>query len=268
MNTVILDTSRHPVVVIKLNRPEVLNALSVEMISELHYTLDELAADPDIRAVILTGEGRGFCAGLDLKAFGQNIEAAGNLGPVQSGMEFQKEIAELIIKIRKLKHPVISAINGPASGGGLGLLLASDIRICSFSARFNAAFVRLGVSGCDVGVSYLLPKVVGPTLAFEMMLTGRLIDATEAERSGLVLKAFPDEDLLKEANKIAEEICSNSPFGVWMTKEVMWANLEAPSLERAIDLENRTQILGIQTEDSKEAAKAFIEKRKPIFKNR
>ena len=137
--------------------------------------------------------------------------------------------------------------------------------MCSESARFNAAFVRIGLSGCDVGVSYLLPKVVGPTLAFEMMLTGRLIDAAEAARAGLVLRVVPDGQVVDAALEIAEAILANSPFGVWMTKEVMWANLDAPSLQAALDLENRTQILSTFSPDAREAILAFVEKRPAQF---
>ena len=137
--------------------------------------------------------------------------------------------------------------------------------MCSESARFNAAFVRIGLSGCDVGVSYLLPKVVGPTLAFEMMLTGRRIDAAEAARAGLVLRVVPDGQVVDAALEIAEAILANSPFGVWMTKEVMWANLDAPSLQSALDLENRTQILSTFSPDAREAIMAFVEKRPAQF---
>jgi enoyl-CoA hydratase len=134
-------------------------------------------------------------------------------------------------------------VNGPAAGAGLALSLGADIRVCSESARFGVAFVRLGASGCELGISYLLPRIVGSTAAFELMLTGRVIDAAEAARIGLVLKVVSDTDLVEEAVAIAKQVTANGPFGVRMTKGVMWANLEAPSLQSAIDLEARTQAL-------------------------
>jgi enoyl-CoA hydratase len=183
-------------------------------------------------------------------------------------MEHQHMYAALTLRVRSIPQPVIAAVNGPAAGGGLALALASDTRLCAASARFNAAFVRLGLSGCDVGVSYLLPRIVGPTLAFEMMLTGRLIDADEALRAGLVLRVVPDGEVVPAALEIAHQIQANSPFGVRMTKEVMWSNLDAPSLEAAIELEDRTQILCSFTKDQREAISAFIEKRTATFDDR
>ena len=268
MAVVEVDRSRDEIAIITLNRPESLNAMSLELIGDLHDVLDDLDNDGSLRVAILTGAGKGFCSGLDLSVFGGTLDGDEGLGGVQSGMRFQQAIATLVTKIRSLRHPVIAAINGAATGGGLALALACDTRVCSESARFSAAFVRLGVSGCDIGVSYLLPKIVGPTLAFEMMLSGRLVSSDEARQSGMVLNVVPDGKVIDAALEVASNIQRNSPFGVWMTKEVMWANLDAPSLQSAIDLENRTQILSLRTSDSKEAAAAFIEKRKPQFKNR
>jgi enoyl-CoA hydratase len=163
---------------------------------------------------------------------------------------------------------VIAAVNGAASGGGLALALASDVRVAAASARFNVAFVRIGLSGCDIGVSWLLPRLVGASRAFELLLTGRLIDAEEADRIGLVSRVVPDGSVVDAAVEIAGQIAANSPLGVWMTKEVMWSNLEVPSLQAGIDLENRTQILSSFTEDHREALAAFLEKRPPSYRNR
>jgi enoyl-CoA hydratase len=160
---------------------------------------------------------------------------------------------------------VIAAVNGPAAGGGLALALASDVRLAAASARFNVAFVRLGLSGCDIGVSWLLPRLLGASRAWELMLTGRIIDAAEADRIGLVLKTVPDDRLLEEALVTARLIAANSPWGVRMTKEVMWSQLEVGSLQAGIDLENRTQILSTFTGDMQEAVTAFLEKRPPSF---
>ncbi|MGQ0804794.1 MAG: enoyl-CoA hydratase/isomerase family protein [Actinomycetota bacterium] len=266
MTTVQREEVRPGISVLTLDRPERLNAMSRELISDLHDALDEIAADRECRVVVLTGAGRGFCSGLDLKETGDAaVEADG--GP-PAGMRVQQHIATLVPQLRRLPQPVIAAVNGPATGGGLALALACDVRIAAERARFNVAFIRVGLSGCDIGVSYLLPRLVGASRAFELMLTGRMIDAAEADRIGLLLKVVPDADLLDAALETAELIRANSPFGVWMTKEVMWSNLEAGSLQTAIDLENRTQLLASHTGDLVEAMTAFVEKRPPNFTGR
>jgi enoyl-CoA hydratase len=267
MSSVLIDTVAPGVTRLTLNRPERLNAMSTELVAELHQRLDEVAADHGCRVVILTGAGRGFCAGLDLRE-GVHVPGTEGEGRVQAGMATQQFIASLIPHLRSLRQPVISAVNGPASGGGLALALGSDIRIASASARFNVAFVRIGLSGCDIGVSWLLPRLIGASRAHELMLTGRIIDAVEAERIGLVGQVVPDDELLDAAMSTAGLIVANSPFGVWMTKEVMWSNLETSSLHAGIDLENRTQILASTTGDMGEAVAAFLEKRSPDFTNR
>ena len=168
-----------------------------------------------------------------------------------SGATFatQTDIAALVPRLRALPQPVIAAVNGPAAGGGLALALASDIRIAAASARFNVAFVRLGLSGCDIGVSWLLPRLIGASRAWELMLTGRIIDAAEADRIGLVLRVVADDELQSAALETAGLIAANAPWGVRMTKEVMWSQLEVGSLQAGIDLENRTQVLSSMTND-------------------
>src|SRR5581483_2733130 len=155
-----------------------------------------------------------------------------------------------------------------AAGGGLALALASDVRVASASAKFNVAFVRIGLSGCDIGVSWLLPRLVGASKAFELLLTGRFVEAEEAERIGLVGRVVPDGEVVDAALDLARMIAANSPMGVWMTKEVMWSQLEVPSLTAGIDLENRTQILTSFTQDQGEAVRAFLEKRPAAYENR
>jgi enoyl-CoA hydratase len=173
-----------------------------------------------------------------------------------------------VTQLRGLSKPVIAAVNGPATGGGLALALACDVRVAADGARFNVAFIRVGLSGCDIGTSYLLPRLVGASRAFELMLTGRMVDASEADHIGLVSRVVPDGEVVDTALETAELIRANSPFGVWMTKEVMWSNLEAGSLQGAIDLENRTQLLSSHTGDMREALAAFLEKRPPNFSGR
>jgi enoyl-CoA hydratase len=263
-SAVILEQARPGILKITLNRPARLNAMNAQLVGDLHDALDRVAADRSCRVVVLTGAGRGFCAGLDLHE-GATPRDADGLGRVQAGMQVQKSIASLIPHLRAVPQPVISAVNGAASGGGLALALGSDIRIAARSARFNVAFIRIGLSGCDIGTSWLLPRLVGASRAFELLLTGRLIDATEAERIGLVVRVVPDEQVVDAALETADLIAGNSPWGVRMTKEVMWSQLEVSSLQAGIDLENRTQILSSFTGDMQEAMSAFLEKRPPAF---
>jgi enoyl-CoA hydratase len=266
MTTVRQETIQPGITLVTLDRPERLNAMSRELVADLHDALAAVAADRECRVVILTGAGRGFCSGLDLKETGDlATDVADGGGGPPAAMRGQQHIATLVTRLRALPKPVIAAVNGPATGGGLALALACDVRIAADSARFNVAFVRVGLSGCDIGVSYLLPRLVGASRAFELMLTGRMVDAAEADRAGLVSKVVPDGQVVDAALETAELIRANSPFGVWMTKEVMWSNLEAGSLQAAIDLENRTQLLASYTGDIGEAVAAFLEKRPPRF---
>src|SRR2546423_12735584 len=220
MSTVRIERVRPSVDVITLDRPDRLNAMSHELVADLHAALDQARDDDDCRVVILTGAGRAFCAGLDLKGSGAAPGSDG-LGRAQAGMMSQQHIATLYTHMRRVRKPIIAAVNGPAAGGGLAFALASDVRVAAESAKFNVAFVRIGLSGCDVGVSYLLPRLIGASKAFEMMLTGRFVLADEAERIGLVSRVVPDGQAVDAALEIADQIAANSPFGVWMTKEVM-----------------------------------------------
>lgn len=267
LTTVLAEDIRPGVRLLTMNRPERLNAMDHQLVAELHDRFDEVAADPDLRCVILTGAGRGFCAGLDLKGSAA-VPGTEELGRPQRSLATQQHIATLIPHLRSLKVPVIAAVNGPAAGGGFALALGADVRVCATSARFNVAFVRIGLSGCDIGVSWMLPRLIGAGRAFELLLTGRIFDAQEADDLGLVTRVVEDGAVVDAALQIAEDVVANSPFGVWMTKEVMWSQLEIPSLQAGIDLENRTQILSSFTEDSSEAIEAFLGKRPPEFQNR
>ena len=265
-NAVVIEPVRPGIMQLTLNRPERLNAMNHALVAGLYDALDEVSADRSCRVILLTGSGRGFCAGLDLTD-GASPPSAAGLGRAQAGMTVQKMIAGLVPKMRSIPQPIIAAVNGPASGGGLALALASDVRIAAASARFNVAFIRVGLSGCDIGVSWMLPRLIGASRAFELLLTGRLIDATEADRIGLVTRVVPDGAVVDAALETAELIVGNSPFGVRMTKEVMWSQLEIGSLQAGIDLENRTQVLSSFTGDLVEAMAAFSEKRPPAFRD-
>ena len=267
MDPVLVDSPHPGVTRITLNRPERLNAMTSELVQALHAALDAVAIDPACRVVVLTGAGRGFCAGLDLTGFGQAPHTDG-FGRTQAGFAVQRYIASLIPHLRSLPQPVISAVNGPAAGGGFALVMGSDIRIAAASARFNAAFIRIGLSACDIGTSWMLPRLVGAARAQELMLTGRIFDADEAARIGLVVDVVPAEALLDAAYAKADEIMKNTPFGVALTKEGMWSALEIPGMQAAIDMENRQQIMASATADHVEAMKAFVEKRPPTYTNR
>lgn len=252
------------VVQVTMNRPDKLNAMTSTMVEDLHSALRTVSTDRTCRVVVLTGAGRGFCAGLDLNGYGDAPGFEWH-GRVEKGLAVQKHIASLIPALRSLPQPVIAAVNGPAAGGGFALVLGSDIRIASEAARFNAAFIRIGLSACDIGTSWLLPRLVGAARAQELMLTGRIFDAQEASRIGLVTDVLPGEALLEAAYAKADEIMLNSPIGVSLTKEGMWSALEIPGLQAAIDLENRQQIMASFSSDAAEARAARAEKRRPDY---
>jgi enoyl-CoA hydratase/carnithine racemase len=266
MTDVLVERPRPEVAVVTLNRPDALNALTFPLVDELHAVLDALDGDNSCRVVVLTGAGRGFCAGLDLKEIGPSSRSEGIATGARAGMRSQEHIAALVPKLRSIQQPVIAAINGPAYGGGLALACACDLRVVATSARLCVQFIKVGIGGCDIGISYTLPRLVGVSRAHDLILTARVIDATEAERIGLVSRVVPDGSALDAALEIADTLCSYSPFGVVMTKQVMWANVDASNVEAALHLENRTQILASTTGDVMEAAAAFAEGRAPVWR--
>jgi enoyl-CoA hydratase len=251
-----LTCPRPDIAVLTLNKPETLNALSYELVEELHAALGSIAGNNECWVVVLTGAGRGFCSGLDLTA-PNPTEAGGGTEFPRSGVRRQERIAELTARIHRLRQPVIAAVNGPAYGGGFGIAMACDIRIASHTARFCTQFIKLGLGGCDIGVRYTLPRIVGAGPAFDLILTARAVDADEALRLGLVSRLVRDSSVLDEALAIAETLCSYGKFGVESTKQVLWANLDASSLESALHLENRSQILASTSGETVEASEAF-----------
>ncbi len=253
------------ITLLRINRPERMNALGMDVLAGLHRHLDELRIDRECRLVILTGSGKAFCAGADLKEQDQapGCEELGELGRVYKTQEY---LADMILKVHELPQPVIALVNGAAVGGGLALALAADLRVAEHSARFGAVFIKVGLSACDIGVSYLLPRIIGPARAAELMLTGRIFAAEEARDIGLLHRLEEDGRGLPAALELARQVLENSEYGVWMTKKGMWANLDAPSLRHAMELENRTQALAYFDGNMKEAMDAFREKRKPHWK--
>lgn len=247
-----------------LNRPEALNSINMQMVTELREYFRGLLENTTTRVVVMRGEGRAFCAGLDIKQAGNMLDSAGHK-PVGSGWGFQGYLAEVYLLMRRCPQPIISLVQGPACGGGFAFVLASDIRIASQNARMNAAFIRIGLSACDMGTSYLLPRLVGTSLASELMLTGRFINADRALATGLVSEVVPDGELLEAVKPYLHEMLTTSPMGLRLTKEGLNMAVDANSLEAAMAIENRNQILCSQTEDAKEGMQAFLEKRDPVY---
>ena len=246
--TLKLDRPHDGVAVLRLYRPERLNAINEAMQTELEQTLSDLAADRSVRAVVLTGAGRGFCAGIDLRDFGPSVPEA--TAPALDRMLFQERMAALAGAIRQLPQPVVAAVNGPCVGAGFALCLASDIRICSTTASFGNAAILLGLSGAEMGMSYHLPRIVGTSVAADWMLTGRTVSAEEADRRGLVSEIVEPDRLTDRAVELASLIAGLAPLGVRLTKRALQVNTDAASLSSALELENRNQVISHATDDA------------------
>jgi len=251
LTTLVRESPSDGVVLLRLNRPERLNALNEELVGELRRTFASLATEHDVRVVILTGTGRGFCSGIDVRNFGAGMLDAGD--PAIERMRFQEMMAGLPQAVRALPQPVIAAVNGPAVGGGLALCLASDIRICSASASFANADILLGLSGAEMGMSYYLPRIVGLSVAADWMLTGRAVPAEEAFQRGLVSELVDDGHLIDHAIERASQIAALSPLGVQMTKRALQVNTDASDLAAAVELENRNQVITHATQEAADA---------------
>jgi enoyl-CoA hydratase len=261
-----VDRSLGEIAVLTLNRPERMNALNVRLVRELREAVQDLHGDREARVVVLRGAGRGFCAGADLKGDDTRVPGTEEMGELGTIYKMQENLSDAILALHECDKPIVAALHGAAVGGGLALALASDVRIAAEGTRFGAVFIRVGLSACDVGVSYFLPRIVGAGRAAELMLTGRHFDAAEAERIGMLHAVVPEAALFERALEKAREIAANSEYGVWMTKRGLWTNLDAPSLRHAIELENRQQVLGTFTGNMIEAMKAFQEKRPPRWR--
>lgn len=247
-----------------LNRPDSLNALNRRMVDELLDYFGALYWDKSVRIVVMRGAGKAYCAGLDLK---ERDNSAGPNTPA-NGLTRQRQISEIVMRMRRCPQAIVSLVHGPACGGGFALALASDIRIAGASARMNAAFIRVGLSACDIGVSYFLPRLVGVSVASELMLTGRFINADRALRVGLVSDVVPDDKMEETAAPYIDEMLTTSPLGLRMTKECLNMSVDAGSLEAAVAMEDRNQILCAQTGDFQEGVRAFLEKRRPAYQDR
>ncbi len=267
MSLVIVEKVRPHISVVRMNRPERLNAMSFGLMTALVEAFNEVAADNTCHVVILTGEGRGFCSGLDLEDPGA-IPGIEHLAVSRIGVVAMSHFSQIVPVMRATPQPIIAAINGCAYGGGLCLSLGADIRIAEESVVFNSTGIVNGLTSTELGASYLLPRLIGASRSNEILLTGRKVDALEAERIGLISRRVADGDAVTAAIEMAEQMCELSPFGLSMTKQVCWSNLETNSLTAAIDLEDRNQLLLGATENLIECIKARKEGRKPVYTDR
>jgi enoyl-CoA hydratase/carnithine racemase len=259
----LLIETRGQVEIVTLNRPDRLNALNEGLVDELNAYFGGLADRPEVRVVILRGAGRGFCAGLDI----QEDRSSGET-PVLRTLRTQTRIGNIYRKMRACPQPIIALGHGAACGGGLSLLLASDVRYATPDFRANAAYIRIGLGGCDMASSYFLPRLVGASLATEMILTGRFIDAERALRAGLVSEIVDEDALLERGLALADEMLATSPHGLRLSKQALNLNIDAQSLDAAMAIEDRQQVILSVTEDHREALTAFLEKRAPEYRER
>jgi enoyl-CoA hydratase len=268
MSDILIDEPVTGVRRLTLNRPQQLNAFTYSMYSELLEALQALRHDSKARVVVITGAGKGFCAGHDLRGAGEPgwIDDP-DMGKAYRGKYTISELSRIPLLMRQLPQPVICAVNGAAAGVGYALALAADLCIAARSAKFVNSIHNAG-TGAELGLSYLLPRVVGTQRAAEILLTARPVLAEEAERIGLVLRAVADEDLMSAVFELAQAIAVNVPIGIWLTKQSLWLNQSAGSLEAAIELESRAVALAQSTEDAADKRAAFLEKRPPKFTNR
>ncbi len=261
---VLVEEPAPQVVQLALNRPEQLNAMTAELCEAMHVELRRIASERACRAVILTGTGRGFCAGVDLHGYGAAPGSDGSDEPRERLIN-QEHMSKLVLGLRALPQPVIAAVNGPAAGLGLSLSLGCDIRYASTKAVFRAAFINIALSNCDMGTSWLLPRLIGASRSHELMLTGRRLSADEALQIGLVADVVEEDQLLARALEAAQQIAALAPWGVRLTKRGMWAALEIPSEQAAVEYEDRQQIMATFSIAVPEAGGAFLEKRPAKF---
>ena len=265
MSIVIVEKNLRPhLSVIRLNRPERLNAMSFDLMTEFCRALEQVGEDNDCWVLVLTGVGRGFCSGLDLEDPGE-IPGVEGLPVARVAIRAMSHFSRVIPSMRSLRQPIIAAVNGCAYGGGMCMSLAADIRIAGESAEFNATGIVNGLTSTELGASFLLPRLIGASRSNDLLLTGRKLDAREAERIGLVSRVLPDGAVVEHAVETAQGMCELSAFGLQMTKKVCWSNLETNSLTAAIELEDRNQLLLGNTENLLECIAARKENRKPVY---
>jgi enoyl-CoA hydratase len=267
MSFVLIEKPRPQVALVTLNRPERMNSMAFDVMIPLRDALEEVSLDNDARVVVLTGAGHGFCSGADLEDSGTipNIAGLTRSSIAQRSMEL---LHDVIVGLRRMHQPVIAAVNGAAIGGGFCLAVAADIRLAAEGAYFRAAGINNGLTSTELGISYLLPRAIGSSRAFEIMLSGRDVDAAEAERIGLVSRAVPGAQLLEQCYELAGRIIAFSRVGVESTKRMLWSSLDAGSLHAQMDAEAHAQLyVRLTTENFEEAVRARREKREPVFRD-
>lgn len=266
MADILTERSPEGVVTLTLNRPEALNAFTFGMYEALIAALEGLRHDASARVVILTGAGRAFCAGHDLKSGGAAPWVDPALGKPYAAKHSITRIAQIPLLMRAIPQPVIAAVNGAAAGIGFAFALAADLCLVARSAKFVNAIHNAG-TGHELGMSWLLPRAVGTQRAAEILYTSRPVLADEAERIGLALRAVDDDRLPDEARALAASICANVPLGIWLTKQSLWLNQGVSSLEAACEIEARAVFMAQASEDAAEKRRSFIDKRAPHYRN-
>lgn len=254
---------RDGIATLTLNRPERLNALGDTLREDLHEAFPRACADEAVRVIVVTGSGKGFCAGGDVKAMNEAKEA-GRTRPL--GEKVAPVRDRVLLAMRDAPKPVIAAVNGAAVGAGMNLALACDIRLASTTAKFSQAFVRRGLHP-DWGGTYFLPRIVGMAKACEMIFTGELIDAEEALRLGIVSAVHPPERLLPATYALAAKIAAGPPIAIRLARRALYRNLEV-DLAAALEFETLAQNVCSETDDAREGIRAFVEKREPRFQGR
>ena len=265
MSLVLVKHPRPHVALITLNRPERMNSMAFDVMVPLKEALEIVTYDNSVRVVVLTGAGRGFSSGADHKSAGDVPHVEGLTRPSYA-LRYMQILDDVILALRRMHQPVIAAVNGAAIGGGLCLALAADIRVAASGAYFRAAGINNGLTASELGLSYLLPRAIGSSRAFEIMLTGRDVDADEAERIGLVSRQVPEDQLLDTCYEMAERIAEFSRPGVELTKRTLWSGLDAASLEGHMQAEGLGQLfVRLLTTNFEEAVTARAEQRPPVF---
>ena len=267
MSFIRIDQPRPNVALVTLNRPERMNAMAFDVMIPFRSALEEISADNDTRIVVVTGAGDGFSSGADLEDPGHLPNVAG-LTRTSIARRALELLDDVVLTLRRMHQPVLAAVNGPAIGGGFCLAMAMDVRLASERAVFRAAGISNGLTASELGISYLLPRAVGASRAFEIMLSGRDVDAAEAERIGLVSRTVPSDDLLDAAYDLAERIIGFSRVGVEVTKRLLWSSLDASSLAAHMDHEGHAQLyVRLTTENFEEAVRARKECRSPVHRD-
>ena len=267
MAFVLIDKPHPHVSLITLNRPERMNAMAFDVMIPFRQALEEVSLDNDCRVAVITGAGHGFCSGADLEDSGV-VPHIGGLTKTTIARRALELLDDVILTVRKMHQPVIAAINGPAIGGGFCLSLAADIRIASDTALFRAAGINNGLTSTELGISYLLPRAIGSSRAFEIMLSGRDVGSSEALSMGLVSQVVPGDSLLPVCYELADRIIGYSRIGVECTKRLLWSALDASSLSAHMDHEGHAQLyVRLTTENFEEAIRARKEKRTPVYRD-